>query len=387
MEDSHKREINSMSGIPEGQLPFRYLGIAINAKKMNKEDCQCLVDKVVSRLRTWGSRSLSYAGRAVLVNAVLLNLHSYWASIFILPKKVIDEVIAVCRNYLWDGKAVSSKSPMIAWDIICRPKKHGGLGFKESHAWNLAMVGKYIWNIATKADNMWVKWIDHVYMKGRDIWTYRASSNASWYWNQLCKVKDKLATGFRNGNWVVNGYSAKVAYHWIRGAGLEINWCGWVWNRLNIPKHSFLAWIFQWGRLNTRDRLIQHGMQVPSLCPLCEQENESHIHVFNDCKYADQVWQSICSLLLIPHPKSQPIGEWIKGVQLTGFKRKVMYVHVVSVLYHIWQQRNKAIWEGIMIHPQKLSEKIIQEAQARIWGILPKKASISDQAWLRALSN
>ena len=81
---------------------------------------------------------------------------------FILPKKVIDGVIATCRNYLWDGKASSSKTPLIAWDLICRDKKEGGLGFKESHAWNVALLGKYIWSVATKADNLWVKWVNHV---------------------------------------------------------------------------------------------------------------------------------------------------------------------------------------------------------------------------------
>ena len=44
----------------------------------------------------------------------------------------------------------------------------GGLGFKESHTWNTAMLGKYIWSIANKEDNLWVCWIDHVYLKGQD---------------------------------------------------------------------------------------------------------------------------------------------------------------------------------------------------------------------------
>jgi hypothetical protein len=155
-----KRAVLQNSGFTEGTLPFKYLGININAKKISKGDCQILIDKVVARLRTWG---FSYAGRALLVNSVLLTLHSYWASIFIIPKAVIDGIITVIINSLWDGKAVSSRTPPIAWDLVCRKKKQGGLGFKESHAWNLAMVGKYVWNIACKAENLWVQWINHVY--------------------------------------------------------------------------------------------------------------------------------------------------------------------------------------------------------------------------------
>lgn len=95
---------------------------------MSLEDCQLLIDKIVGRIRTWGSRKMSYAGRAQLVNSVLMSLHIYWASIFIIPKRLIDGVVAVCRNYLWDGRPIYSRALKISLDIICRPKKQGGLG-------------------------------------------------------------------------------------------------------------------------------------------------------------------------------------------------------------------------------------------------------------------
>jgi len=49
-------------------------------------DCNIITDKMTARLRVWASRHLSYAGRLVLVNSVLMSLHVYWASIFLLPK-------------------------------------------------------------------------------------------------------------------------------------------------------------------------------------------------------------------------------------------------------------------------------------------------------------
>ena len=129
----------------------------INAKKFSNGDCQLLVNKVMARLKSWGCRSLSYASRVILVNSVLLNLHSYWASIFIIPMEALNGIIAICRNYLWDGKLIASRSPPIAWDFISRSKTQGGLGLKDSFAWN----------VASKADCLWVRWID-IYVKGRD---------------------------------------------------------------------------------------------------------------------------------------------------------------------------------------------------------------------------
>lgn len=127
-----------------------------------------MADKITTKIRSWGSRNLSYAGRSQLVNSVLLNLHSYWASMFFIPKRVIDQVIALCRNYLWSGNVNSAKAPPISWDMVCRPKAEGGLGFKESNAWNIALLGKYIWSIAQKEDNLWVRWVNHVYLRNNE---------------------------------------------------------------------------------------------------------------------------------------------------------------------------------------------------------------------------
>ncbi|XP_021744396.1 uncharacterized protein LOC110710412 [Chenopodium quinoa] len=182
MNEEVKEEILRCTGFVEESLPFRYLGVRINAKKMSANDCDFMVDKIVARIKSWGARHLSYASRAQLVNTVLLNLHSYWASMFFLPKKVIDQVTTMCRNFLWSGEPFSTKSPPIAWDLVCRPKREGGLGFKESHTWNIAMLGKYVWSIASKEDNMWVKWVNHVYLRGRDWKSYSVPPSASWYW-------------------------------------------------------------------------------------------------------------------------------------------------------------------------------------------------------------
>lgn len=161
---------------------------------------------------------MSYAGRTQLVNIVLLNLHSYWASIFFLPEEFLDEVISIRKNYLWSCKAYSSKSAHIAWDLICRRQNEGGLGFKQSYVWNLSMLGKYVWSIAMKSDNLWVKWINHIYLKGKDWKSYVPGSNVSWYWRKLCKVKDTFRAGYSQDRWSFNrkGYIAAGAYKWLR---------------------------------------------------------------------------------------------------------------------------------------------------------------------------
>ncbi|XP_060170354.1 uncharacterized protein LOC132601271 [Lycium barbarum] len=107
-------DLIELTGYAKGVLPFRYLGVPISSKRISKMDCEVLLDKVTTRIKTWGTRHLSYTGRVLLVNFVLLHVHSYWSSIFILPKQALKAITALCRNFLLDGKVATNKSPLVA---------------------------------------------------------------------------------------------------------------------------------------------------------------------------------------------------------------------------------------------------------------------------------
>lgn len=47
---------------------------------------------------------------------------------------------------------MDSKIPLVAWDVICRPKAQGGLNILNCVTWNKAVGSKQIWNLASKKD-------------------------------------------------------------------------------------------------------------------------------------------------------------------------------------------------------------------------------------------
>lgn len=72
-------------GFKLGVLPVRYLGLPLITGKIRREYCKPLVDKIVSRITSWTSRFLSFAGRVQLISAVLSSMYNYWCNIFLLP--------------------------------------------------------------------------------------------------------------------------------------------------------------------------------------------------------------------------------------------------------------------------------------------------------------
>ncbi|XP_062093871.1 uncharacterized protein LOC133799897 [Humulus lupulus] len=160
--DEEIQRMPLVSKLKRGNLPFRYLGIPINAKRISSCDCESIVDKMVARIRHWNWKSLSFAGRLTLINYVLVSLHTYWAQIVVLPKRVFSRINEICRAFLWKGVTDYGGPGSVAWEEVCKCKKEGGLGIRNIEIWNIAALGKLVWAIATNKENLWIKWIHSV---------------------------------------------------------------------------------------------------------------------------------------------------------------------------------------------------------------------------------
>nr|XP_016437896.1 PREDICTED: uncharacterized protein LOC107763904 [Nicotiana tabacum] len=109
--------------------------------------------------------------RAVQVKSVLFAIQTFWAQIFILPKKVIQFIETICRRLLWTGDAEPTKKALIAWERLCSPKVAGGLNFIDVALWNEAAICKLLWNICTRKEKLWVHWVHTYYVKGQAVWS------------------------------------------------------------------------------------------------------------------------------------------------------------------------------------------------------------------------
>lgn len=55
-----------------------------------------------------------------------------------------------------------------------------------------------MWAISTKQDNLWIKWVNAVYIREDDWWDYVPKFEASWYWRTVCGIKEKLKRFYTN---------------------------------------------------------------------------------------------------------------------------------------------------------------------------------------------
>ncbi|XP_021864059.2 uncharacterized mitochondrial protein AtMg01250-like [Spinacia oleracea] len=72
-----KEAIGAITGFQFGSLPFRYLGVPISVGKLRASDCEALVDKMTLEIKVWSSRNIYFAGRAQLINFLLISIRVY----------------------------------------------------------------------------------------------------------------------------------------------------------------------------------------------------------------------------------------------------------------------------------------------------------------------
>uniref|UniRef100_A0A803PM74 Reverse transcriptase zinc-binding domain-containing protein n=1 Tax=Cannabis sativa TaxID=3483 RepID=A0A803PM74_CANSA len=158
---------------------------------------------------------------------------------------------------------------LLAWNNVCHLRSEGGSGIKKIVEWNSTALFKYVWAIANKEDNLWVKWIHNVYLKEKDWWEYQAPSHESRYWKQIAAAKNQVRSLTDAQQFSQNKYRISDGYDLICPIQNSVYWCNEVWGRFNIPKHSFILWLAIQNRLKTKDRLQRFQIVNDATCNLC----------------------------------------------------------------------------------------------------------------------
>ncbi|CAK8575291.1 unnamed protein product [Lathyrus sativus] len=124
-------------------------------------------------------------------------------SFFKAPKKVIKEIIAIQRRFLWAGTCDKGGMAWDRWSLVCKPKDVGGLGIKHVGAFNLALLTKWLWKITYEPNAIWSKIFEAKYgnVKSKTLakQVQGVTRLESLWWNDIMIIGDSIKPeGFVN---------------------------------------------------------------------------------------------------------------------------------------------------------------------------------------------
>ena len=75
--------------------------------------------------------------------------------------------------------------------------KEGGLGFRDLHLFNLALLGKQGWNLLTKPHTLVARVFKEKYFPSRKYISSNLGSNPSFVWKSIWLTKEVVRLGYR----------------------------------------------------------------------------------------------------------------------------------------------------------------------------------------------
>lgn len=162
-----------------------------------------------------------------------------------------------------------------------------------------------------------------------------------------------------NGSGIYSARSANECQFWgqIQQPHLER-----VWKAKVEGKVKFFVWLLLQNRNWTADRLAKRNLNCNPICCLCDQELECAAHLAVGCCYANEVWQFFVStneaLVRVSSQANSLRAWWNKIPKNQRSKNSQLACYVV---WHIWKERGRRVFEGKELNALVLAQRIIEE--------------------------
>jgi hypothetical protein len=127
-------------------FPCIYLGLPLKTRKSTRTELQPLLLKIANQLLGWKRDFLTYPDREFLVKADLSSMPTHFLTMFKLPQWAIKNIDRFRRSFFWRGKSpnqVTGGHCLVNWLTCLRPRKWGGLGFKDLEKFGRALRLKW----------------------------------------------------------------------------------------------------------------------------------------------------------------------------------------------------------------------------------------------------
>jgi len=174
----------------------KHLGLPTSFGRSKQSSFMDILDKVHNKIEGWRSKTLSQAGKSVLLKVVASSIPSYAMNSFIFQDILCHCLDTAFKNFWWGfpkGKK-NHNLTLKSWNSLCLPKDQGGMGFRLMKDINISLITKLGWKILSNHDCLWISLFQEKYVKYGSFISSPLGSG-SYVWNGIKSIVCLLISG------------------------------------------------------------------------------------------------------------------------------------------------------------------------------------------------
>ena len=163
----------------------KYLGLPTPDGGMKDEKFEPILDRFLKKCSNWAGRHMSFVAKDVHVKSELQALATFTMGVFKMSSSFCEKYEKLIREFWWGKEDGHHKVHWMAWDKLIKPKRGGGIGFRDMHMFNQALLARQGWRLLQKSDSLCAKVLKSKYYPNGELLDTVFASEASQSWRGI----------------------------------------------------------------------------------------------------------------------------------------------------------------------------------------------------------